>query len=89
MNVPPLECHITDLSLASADEVDDRVRTAVILREPLFTNHGPEAGTKTCGETSEPKAVDRNREAGGVEGNGWVGYAVEAWITAMQNLVEE
>ena len=89
MNVPPLECHITDLSLASTNELDDRVCTAVVLREPLFTDHGTETGTKTGGETGKPKAVDRDRDGGGSEGNCWVGYGFEAWVTAIQDLVKE
>ena len=89
MNIPPLECHITDLSLASANEVDNWVRTAVVLREPLFTDHGTEAGTKTGGETGEPKAVDGDREAGGLEGKSWVGCTFEVWVAAIQNLVQE
>jgi hypothetical protein len=89
VKVPPLECHITDLSLASANELDDQVPIVAVLREPLFTNNGPETGTKTGGETGEPEAVDRDREAGGPEGNGWVGYVSEAWVTAIQNLVKE
>ena len=89
MNVPPPECYITDLSLASTNEIDDRVYTAAVLHEPLFTDHGAETGTKTGGETSKPNAVDRDREAGGPKGNGWVGYVFEAWITAIQNLVKE
>ena len=83
MNIPPLECHVTDLSLASANEINDRVCTAVVFREPLFTDHGAETSTKTGRETSEPKAVDRDREAGGLEGNGWVGCVFEVRVTAI------
>jgi len=75
VNVPPLECHKTDLSLASSKEVDNGVRAAVVLCEPFFTDHGTETGTKAGGETSEPKAVDCDSETAGVKGDGWVGYA--------------
>ena len=74
VNVPPLECPKPDLSLASPKEVDNGVSATVVLREPLFTDHGSETGPKTGGKTSEPKAVDRERETGGLVGDGWVGY---------------
>ena len=89
MNVPPLECPITDMSLASSKELKDRVGTAVVLREPFFANHGTETGTKTGGETSKPEAVDCDRERAGLEGDGWVGCGPEAWVTAIQQLVKE
>jgi len=83
VKAPSLECHITDLPLASTNEADDQVRIVLVLREPLFTDHGAETGTKTGGETSEPKAVDRDREAGGPEWNSWIEYVSEAWVTAI------
>ena len=89
MKLPPLDCHITDMSLASAHELHDRARTAAVVREPLFKSYGAEAGTKTCGETNEPKTVDRDRDAGGLEGEGWVGFVFEAWVAAIQNLVKK
>jgi len=89
VNVPPLECPITNLALASSNEVDDRVRTAVVLREPFFTDHGAETGAETGGETSEPKAVDRDRGSAGLEGGGWVEYVIEVWVTTIQQLMKE
>ena len=89
MNVPFLECHVTDLSPAGSDEIDDRVRTPVVLREPLLADHGTETGTKTGGEAGEPKAVDGDGDAGGSEGSGWVGYISKAWVSAVQDLVKE
>ena len=75
MEVPPLECHKPELSLASPNELDGRVRAIVVLCKPPFTDHSAETGTKTGGEAGEPKAIDRDRETGGLEGKGWVGYA--------------
>ena len=89
MSVPSLEGHEADLSLTSSKEADNRVRTAVVLREPLFTDHCTKTGTKTGGEAGEPKTVDRDRETGGLKGDGWVGYGCQAWVTAVQQLVKE
>jgi len=89
MNIPPLECHKTDLPLASSKEVDNGIRTTVVLREPLFADHGTETGTKAGGEAGEPKAVDCDRETAGVKGDGWVGYVGQVWVTAVQQLVKE
>ena len=47
VNVPSLECHESDLSLASSKKVDNWVRTATVFREPFFANHS----AKTCAET--------------------------------------
>ena len=62
MDVPPLECHEADLSLASSKEVNDRVRTTIVFGQPLFADHSTKAGTETCGEASEPEAIYRDRE---------------------------
>ena len=88
VKVPSLECHKADLSLAGSKEID-WVGTVVVLREPFFTDHGTESGTKTGGKAGEPQAVDRNRETGGLKGNGWVGYVCEFRVTAVQQLVKE
>ena len=89
VNVQPLECHKSDMSLASAKEAYDRVRTAVILREPTFTNDGTETGTKTGEEASEPKTIDCNRRIGGSVGDSRVGYVCQLWVAAVQQLVKE
>ena len=75
VDVPPLECHEPDLSLAGSKEVDNRVRTAVIFRQPFFANHRTKTSTETSGETGEPEAVDRYRETGWLKGGGWIGNA--------------
>ena len=79
------------MSLASTNELDGRIcmRTAAVVREPLLTRHGAETGTETGSETGEPKAVDRDCDAGGLEWGSWVGYVVEARVAAIQNLVKE
>ena len=79
------------MSLASTNELDGGVcmHTAAVVCEPLLIRHGAETGTETGSETGEPKAVDRDCDAGGLEGNGWVGYVVEARIAAIQNLIKE
>ena len=51
MKAPPLECHITDLALASANEADEQVRIVLVLGEPLFTDHGAETSSETGSET--------------------------------------
>ena len=73
VNLPSLEGLKSDLSLASPKEVDNGVGATVVLREPLFADHGTETRSETGGEAGEPKAVDRDRETGGFEGDGWVG----------------
>jgi len=73
VDVPPLECPKPDLSLASPKEVDNGVSATVVLREPLFADHGTETRSETGREAGEPKAVDRDREASRFEGDGWVG----------------
>ena len=72
MNIPPLECHKTDLSLAGPKEVNHRASTPIVLCQPLFTNQGTETGTQAGRETCEPKAVDCDRETSGIVGDGWV-----------------
>ena len=89
VKAPPLERHITDLTLASADEADDQVRIVLILGEPLFTDHGAETGTKTGSETGEPEAIDSDGEARGPKGNSWIECVSEAWVTAIEKLVKE
>ena len=83
VDVPPLECPKSDLSLASPEEVDNWVCATIVLREPFFADHGSETGTETGGETGEPKAVDCERKAGGLIGDGWVGYVCQVWITTV------
>ena len=61
VDLPPLECRESDLSLASSKEVDNWVRTAVIFRQPFFANHRTKTSTETRGEAGEPEAVDRYR----------------------------
>ena len=89
MNIPFAECHKTGVSSAGPDEIDDRARTPIIVREPLFAKHGTETGTKTGGEAGEPEAVNCNGDAGGPEGSVWVGYISGVWVSTVQNLVEE
>ena len=87
--VPPLECHKADLSLAGPKETSNWVGAAVVLGEPLFADHGSETGSETGREAGEPKAVDRDRETSGLEGDGWVGYLCQAWVTTVQQLVKK
>ena len=89
VNVPPLECLKADLSLTSSEEVDNWVCAAVVFGEPFFADHGSETGSEAGGEASKPKAVDRDRETCGLEGDGWVGYVCQAWVTTVQQLVKE
>ena len=88
MNTPFVECHVVDLSSAGSEEIEDRVCAPVVLREPLFADHGTETGTETGRRAGEPEAVDSNGEAGGPEGSDWVEYS-NAWVSAVQNLVRE
>ena len=89
VNVQPLECHKTNLSLTRSKEVHNWVRAAIVLSQPLFAYHGTETGTKARGEAGKPKAVDGDRKAGWFEGGGWVGNACQARVTAVQQLVKE
>ena len=87
MNTPFVECYKTGVSSAGPNEFDDRARTPVVVREPLFADHGTETGTKTGGEAGEPEAVDSNGDAGGPEGGERVWYISRAWVSAVQELV--
>ena len=89
VNVQPLKGHKPHMSLASTEEADDRVRATVVLREPSFADDGAEAGTKTGGEASEPKAIDRNCRTSGSLTDGRVRYVGQVRVTAVQQLVKE
>ena len=84
VNAPPLEGPESDLSLASPKEVDNGVGATVVFGEPLLADHGSETGSETCREAGEPEAVDRDRETGGLEGDGWVGCICQARVTTVQ-----
>ena len=74
VDVPPLECHESGLSLASSKEVDNWVCTTTVFCQPFFAEHGTKTGSETRGEAGEPEAVDCYRETGWLKWNGWIGY---------------
>ena len=79
------------MSLASAKEAYDRVRTAIALRKAVFKDDGGETGTKSGEEASEPKEIDRDRRTDDSEfvGDGWVGYVCQLWVANIQQLVKK
>lgn len=74
VNIQPLECHRPEMSLASAKKVCERVRTAVVLHEPAFTDNCTLTGAEMGEEAGEPKVIDRNRGTSEFVGDCWVGY---------------
>ena len=77
------------MSLASAKEADNRVRTTVVLREPPFTDYGAETGTEAGKETCEPKAIHSDRGTSGFLGDSRIGYVRQVWVTTIQQLMKE
>jgi len=77
------------MPLASTNEANNQVRIVLVVREPLFTDHGAETSTETGTETGGPEENDRDGEAGGPEWNSWIECVFEAWVTAIEKLVKE
>ena len=64
----------------------DWVRTAVALREPVFTDDERETGE----EASEPKGIDRgDRRISEFAGDNWVEYVFQLRVATIQQLVKE